>query len=539
MSKKKKVIPKAIIERMEEYKKSPFPFIKDMWDLEPQIVKEGMQERFNIYFEDGRYNEINKDFFEPYKEGKNVTWQQTLILKAVECAVQDKGKRRISVRSGHGIGKTAVLSWVLLWYLFCNFEAQVPVTAPSQTQMYDALWKEVYKQLKKMPLAAQKLYDWQSSYIRMVDRPQSWFARAKTARKEAPEALAGIHADHVMMLVDEASAVHEAIFNTAEGALTEESILVIMISNPTRNVGYFFESQKGGDKEAWERFKFSTVDCPRITDGYEERIIKKHGKDSNEYRIRVLGEFPDVESVDDEGYSPLFLKGDIKEIDNPKNVGDTIWVGTPIMGLDPAGEGNDETVWVVRDAFKAKVVLRKKISDERKIAAQTATLMHIHHVAAEDIYIDSFGIGHKCAIELTRAGHYINAVNVGDVLGRDTEESELYINIRAKNYYTLRNWMRASGELIRDPIWEIETPSIKYRRQAAEKSRIQIMNKLKMKKLGYHSPDTLDALALTFTDDDGNEKVKITTVTKSQMADKMYKYNKSTAEKSSEPFAPI
>jgi hypothetical protein len=539
---KQKEIPKAIIERMEEYGESPFPFLKDMWGLIPQPVKKKMQERFNIYFEDKRYDEITEDFFEPFIEGEHLTWQQFLILKAVENAARDKGQKRISVRSGHGVGKTAVMAWTLLWYLFCHFEAQIGATAPSHAQMHDALWKEAYKQLKRMPAAAQKKYEWQSSYIKIKDKgkiSEDWWARAKTARKEAPEALAGLHGKYVLILADEASAIHEAIFNTIEGALTEEKILVIMISNPTRNVGYFYESQVGADMKAWERFKFSTIDCPRVSDGYEQRIIDKYGKNSDEYKIRVLGEFPDVESVDDEGFSPLFLKEYITEIDNPSHGEKAFWVGEPIMGIDPSGEGSDETRWVVRDSFKAKVVLKKKISDEKKIAAQTATLMLLHNVKAENIYIDSFGVGYKCAVELAKSGFNINAINVGDVFKKDTENYDLYINFRAKNYYTLRNWLRAKGELVRDPAWTIEIPSIKFRRQAAEKSRIQIMSKIKMKKMGYKSPDTLDALALTFTEDDGSEQQKIITITKSQMADKFNNHNRTPAKQSTNPFSPI
>ncbi len=521
---------------MDDYKNSPFPFIEDMWGLVPQPLKPEMKERFNIYFEDGRYDEITEDFFEPYIEGEHLTWQQFMILKSVENAVRGKGKKRISIRSGHGIGKTTVMAWILIWYLFCHLESQIGATAPSHAQMHDALWKEAYKQLKRMPPAAQRKYEWQSSYIKMVESPEDWWARAKTARKEAPEALAGLHGNHVLILVDEASAVPEAIFNTVEGALTEESILVIMISNATRNVGYFYESQKGGDMEAWERFKFSTIDCPRVSDGYEERIIAKYGKDSDEYKIRVLGEFPDVEAVDDEGFSPLFITGDVKEINNPTSVDKDYWVGIPIMGIDPSGEGIDETSWIVRDSFKAKIVLRKKMSDEKKIAAQTATLMHSHGVKAENVYVDTFGVGHKCAIELTKVGYYINAVSVGDVFNKESEDYNLYINIRAKNFYNLRNWLRARGELVRDPAWQVEMPSIKFRRQAAEKSRIQIMSKVKMKKSGYRSPNNLDALALTFTDNDGEPETKIKTITKSQMANQDMEV---PVKESKDPFAAI
>jgi hypothetical protein len=531
MSKK---IPKAVIDRIEEYKLSPFPFIADMWNLTPQPIKPEFKERFNVYYEDKRYNDITKDFFKPFIEGRHLTWQQFLIIKAIENAVQGKGKRRISVRSGHGIGKTTTMSWMLLWYLFCHFEAQIPVTAPSQTQMYDALWKEVYKQLKKMPAPAQNLYEWQSSYIRMVERPQSWYARAKTARKEAPEALAGIHADHVLMLIDEASGVHEEIFNTAEGALTEKSILVIMISNPTRNVGYFYESQLGADRDAWEKFSFSTLDSPRITQEFEDRIIKKHGKGSDEYKIRVLGEFPDIEQVDDEGYSPLLSKNDLTFIDKPaENKNSTIWVGTPIMGIDPAGEGVDTTDWVIRDSFKAKHILSEKTSTPKSIANITRTLMGIHGVKPENIYIDSFGEGIKAAVELAKDGKDINAVNVGDQCDED-EDKNLYLNKRANIYMWAKKWLRSGGELVRSNKWE-EILSIKFRRN--ERSRIQIMSKVKMKKLGYKSPNTADAFSLTFYNDDGSEQVAIKTTLPSQRENN---YNrKQNQTESFEPFSAI
>ena len=109
--------------------------------------------------------------------------------------------------------------------------------------MYDVLWKELVKWLKLMPEQIQGLYEWSNTYIRVKERPETWFARAKTARKEAPEALAGVHGDYVMFVIDEASGVPEEIFNTAEGALTSSDILVIMISNPTRLIGYFYEAE--------------------------------------------------------------------------------------------------------------------------------------------------------------------------------------------------------------------------------------------------------------------------------------------------------
>jgi hypothetical protein len=158
-----------------------------------------------------------------------------------------------------------------------------------------------------MPKPVREKYEWTNGYIRITESPETWFARAKTARKENPEALAGVHGDFVMYIVDEASGVPEEIFNTAEGALTGDNVLVILISNPTRLIGYFYDSHHK-DKESWQTLGFSSIDSPLVDKEYVSRIISKHGEDSDEYKIRVLGEFPREDTMDDKGYIAYFLK---------------------------------------------------------------------------------------------------------------------------------------------------------------------------------------------------------------------------------------
>ena len=94
---------------------------------------------------------------------------------------------------------------LIIWYLVCFKSSQVPCTAPSQSQMYDVLWKELGIWIKRMPEEWQELFDLQRDYVRMKESPTDWFARARTARKDSPEAIAGIHADYVAIFVDEAS----------------------------------------------------------------------------------------------------------------------------------------------------------------------------------------------------------------------------------------------------------------------------------------------------------------------------------------------
>ena len=457
------------VEIYKKMQKSPLFFVECMWGLIP--------ERDNSKF----------------IKGKHLTWQQHDILLAVEEALKG-GKKRISVRSGHGIGKSTTLAMLILWYLFCYKDAQVPCTAPTSDQIHDILWKEVAKWLNLMPQPVREKYEWTNGYIRITESPETWFARAKTARKENPEALAGVHGDFVMYIVDEASGVPEEIFNTAEGALTGDNVLVILISNPTRLIGYFYDSHHK-DKESWQTLGFSSIDSPLVDKEYVSRIISKHGEDSDEYKIRVLGEFPREDTMDDKGYIALFSENDIKISDTEE------FIGERRLGIDPSGEGDDKTVWVIRDNFKAKIVAVEKVSNAASIAQKTMTLMQHYQVKGEHTYIDNFGAGANVAQELALAGIRVKAINVGD----KPSDEEMFLNRRAEASWRVKQWFRKGGELVDHKGWD-EILTIRYRKELSGK--MKIMGKLEMKKEGIKSPDHYDALMMTFLDPEITRRVK-------------------------------
>ena len=97
-----------------------------------------------------------------------------------------------TVRSGHGIGKTAVESWLIIWFLATRPFPKVPCTAPTQHQLWDILWAEISKWLRSDPALARDLI-WTSEKVYMRGYPEEWFAVARTASK--PDALQGFHAD--------------------------------------------------------------------------------------------------------------------------------------------------------------------------------------------------------------------------------------------------------------------------------------------------------------------------------------------------------
>lgn len=469
-------------------------FILKMWKLTPQPVKP----EFAKFVETAPSDQIRAHMFLPFIKGKHYTWQQNLILKAIEAAVTGRGPRRISGKSGHGIGKSTVMAWAILWFLFCWKDAQVPCTAPSTEQMHDILWKEVSRWIKQMPAHFAAKYEWQNDHIRMVESPETWFARAKTARKETPEALAGVHGDHVMFIIDEGSGVAEEVFNTAEGALTSGDILVIMFSNPTRLIGYFYESHHL-DAAAWQTLSFDSEESPIVDPNYVARIIEKHGKDSDEYNIRVRGVFPQEDGVDDQGFVPLLVEADLRPAVNRD------LSGRIKFGGDPAGDGDDEATGIGRDNFKAKCLFIEKRSTPKTIAKGMIEPMLSLGIVGEDTWIDNFGVGANVAQEIALYDPN-NPIRVNGVnMGEEAEDKELYFDKRAETAWRMRTWIKAGGEIVDLDKWKEELLSLRYRRTPGKISKIQLMPKLTMKKLGLNrgkSPNRVDGLMLTFYEED-------------------------------------
>ena len=457
------MINEEILNKIVDYQKSPLPFIKDMWWLTPERDKS------------------------KFIKWKNITQQQHDILLAVEKAINWDASNRISIRSWHWIWKSTTFSWLIIWYLFSFPHAQIPVTAPTADQMHDVLWKEVKKWIDKLPPHFKDFFEWTTWYIRFYRSPETWFARAKTARKESPEALAWVHWDHVMFLVDEASWVPEEIFNTAEWALTEKWVLFLMISNPTRLMSYFYDSHHS-DKKNWQALHFSCLDSPMVDNSYVERIKEKHWEDSDEYRVRVLWEFPREDAVDNKWFTSLFKETDLIEIDN-----DDYFVN-PTMWIDPAWEWDDETVWVVRDKFKAKIVAREKKSTPKWITRRTLTLMEMYNIKWEMIFVDSFWEWADVLQELMAVWVRVNWINVW----KSANDPIRYLNKRAESFWRIKEWFRSWWELINDNWWR-ELLSIRYR--AEESGKLKIMWKREMKKDWYQSPNNADALMLTFVNE--------------------------------------
>ena len=245
-----------------------------------------------------------------------------------------RGDRRISVRSGHGVGKSTASSWAMLWFFMTRSPVKVVVTAPTSAQLFDALFAELKRWVNELPKPLQAMVTVKQDRIVFNSAPDEMFISARTSRAEQPEALQGIHSDHVMLVADEASGVPEAVFEAASGSMSGHAAVTLLLGNPTRSSGFFYDTHNRLANE-WTTFKVGCEQSPRVSKDYIDEMASRYGEDSNAYRVRVLGEFP---RSDDDTMIPMDL------IESARHRDVTVNPYAPMVwGLDVARFGADSS----------------------------------------------------------------------------------------------------------------------------------------------------------------------------------------------------
>src|SRR5215469_877502 len=147
---------------------------------------------------------------------------QTAALRKLGEAVRAGGDAseaiRLAVASGHGIGKTAVIAWIIQWFLSTREFPQVVVTASTQTQLTTKTWRELSKWHRLLINA--HWFRWTATKFFHVAYPETWFASAIPWSEHNADAFAGTHEKYVLIIYDEGNAVADVIWDTTEGALT-------------------------------------------------------------------------------------------------------------------------------------------------------------------------------------------------------------------------------------------------------------------------------------------------------------------------------
>lgn len=456
-----------------------------------------------------------KKLFRSRYRGSRLTWQQTVELEAYQRGIDTFDKdnfnlasRWITIRSGHGIGKTSFLSIASLHFMVCFFGAQIGVTANTEDQLKDIFLKEFAKW-------SAKLQPWLSDNIEQLDDfvrikgQKDWFLRARVARPEKPEALAGLHGDYVLVIVDEASAVHDKVFEVMKGALTGENYLVIYTSNPTRTEGEFYKSHKQG--AVFTKLHFNSRHSPIVKDGYIQKMEEDYpspspDRKSDEVLIRVDGEFAGEAEMDDKGWMPLFAN--VKIIFEPYN---QQVLNRGIIGCDPAGRGRDSTIAGIRDHIYLKEVLNERTSSEPDVARKLETIRDAYNCSTGDIGVEAFGIGAKVVANVRSREDELNQSPMAILTDKAREETkDKFVSYKDELGWKFRSWCANGGIIITNnpKAWLNELEKIKYKRVAGGK--IKLMSKVEFKKEYRFSPDRFDMACMTFFKDEPYRPVQLT-----------------------------
>lgn len=213
---------------------------------------------------------------------------------------------RVSVKSGQGVGKTGVEAAILLWFLVCFPYSRIVATAPTKQQLHDVLWSEVDKWMNNSPLLP-LMVKWTKTYVYLRGYEKRWFAVARTATK--PENMQGFHEDNMLFIVDEASGVADPIMEAITGTLSGENNKLLLMGNPTKTSGTFYDSHTA-DRALYRCHTVNSENSSRTNKDNIAAMKRKYGEHSNVVRVRVYGEFPEQE---DDVFIPIsFLEQSVK-----------------------------------------------------------------------------------------------------------------------------------------------------------------------------------------------------------------------------------
>jgi hypothetical protein len=403
-------------------------------------------------------------------------WQEELLRKIAA------GKRRISVRAGHGVGKSTVCSWAIVWVMCTRFPQKCVMTAPTAGQLFDALFSELKAQVNKLPPVLRDSFDVLSDRISLKAAPESSFASARTSSSERPEALAGIHSENVLLIVDEASAVPEPVFEAAAGSMSGHSACTILIGNPTRNSGLFYRTHHELSSD-WDTMHVSCLDIPLVSKDFVEQIKSTYGEGSNAYRIRVLGEFA---VADNDTLIAAELVDAAMGRDVPVDVSDGM-----IYGLDVARFGTDRSALCKR---KGNVVMEVKSWGGLDLMQLVGAVVNEARTDNPvEICVDTIGLGSGVADRLREMGYNVRDVNVAESSAMNPNANKL----RDELWLAVKDWLATRTVRIpNDQTLRHELVAPRY--NFSSSGKIVVESKDAMKKRGMRSPDLADAVCLTF-----------------------------------------
>lgn len=414
--------------------------------------------------------QILKDIGEQLKKGKDL---QTAIQEAVA--------------SGHGIGKSALISWLIHFAIATHENTRGVVTANTEGQLRTKTWPELSKWHNMF--IAKDLFTYTATAIFSSDKDyeKTWRIDAIPWSKNSPESFAGLHnqGNRILVLFDEASAIDDVIWEVTEGALTDANTEIIWCAfgNPTRNSGRFRECFRKYRK-FWNTYQIDSRTVKISNKAKIEEWLEAYGEDSDFFKVRVRGVFPSASDLQfisteiaDKAQKQVYKPGQFDHLPT-------------IIGVDPAWTGSDSLEIVMRQGYYMKSLASIPKNDDDWRMAQLIAQFEDEY-KADAVFIDM--------------GYGTGIYSIGKQLGRKWRLIEfggksndpVYLNMRAYMWGQMKEWLREGGSIPQND-QALYDDIVGPEAIIDKNGRIQLESKKDMKERGLPSPNKGDALALTF-----------------------------------------
>lgn len=413
--------------------------------------------------------QILKDIGEQLKKGKDL---QTAIQEAVA--------------SGHGIGKSALISWLIHFAISTHENTRGVVTANTEGQLRTKTWPELSKWHNMF--IAKDLFTYTATAIFSSDKDyeKTWRIDAIPWSKNSPESFAGLHnqGNRILVLFDEASAIDDVIWEVTEGALTDANTEIIWCAfgNPTRNSGRFRECFRKYRK-FWNTYQIDSRTVKISNKAKIEEWLEAYGEDSDFFKVRVRGVFPSASDLQfisteiaDKAQKQVYKPGQFDHLPT-------------IIGVDPAWTGGDTLEIVMRNGYSMKCLATiEKNDDDMRMASLIAQFEDEYK--ADAVFIDQ--------------GYGTGIYSIGKSMGRKWRlvafggkaPNDMYLNMRAYMWGEMKEWLKEGGAIPNEQ--GLYDDLVGPEAIIDKNGRIQLESKKDMKERGLPSPNKGDALALTF-----------------------------------------
>lgn len=402
--------------------------------------------------------------------------------------------RRLAFKACKGPGKTTVLAWIILWFLTCHYESKVGCTSITEANIDTNLWPELLKWMNRSSFM-RATFTWTKSAITRKGN-ENWFAVKRTWPKsgdqqQQADALAGIHADDVMFVLDESGGIPQAVMVTAEAVLSTYIVghraVVIQAGNPTHTTGPLYRACSI-DKHLWAVITITgdpddPERSPRISLEWAREEIAKYGRDNPWVKVNVLGEFPEA------SINALLGLEDVERAMHRHLLSSHYEHMQKRLGVDVARFGDDRSVIFPRQglaSFKPVIMRAARTTD---IAARV--MVGMNRWRAELALVDDTGHwGHGVIDNLVTAGVPVIGINYAG-----KANNPRYRNKRAEMWITGAEAIRGGAALPNLPemVGELVEPTYSF-----VNGVFVLEDKDQIKERLGRSPDLADAYMTTY-----------------------------------------